>query len=358
MNNEVIPVISEYDSLLKEIRELQARIVELTALRDDLIYHICPALRARYEEKIGCIEREILAAKLYLKEKQRILEILQAQFNRREIVSLNKAEEAAGEEFRGYEEELHRKAEEQEEFRRRWKESQWEQHDSRAEEERKKQKEQERTAGANGDGENGGADGREDGESGKDQKDNDADGSGTGSEEAGNGHDGDDPDGEGGPSNGSGANNIVEELKRLYRKIVKRLHPDVHPNQTEREKELFNEAVAAYEAGDLDRLRAIWEELENGIDPEERFENKPEDLKKMRELVRTLQLRVQMLSAEIAHIRSEFPYTMKEFLEDEEAVERKRAELEKQLREIREADAKLAEFIEQVRQKVKDSWNS
>ena len=69
---------SEYEQLLEEIRELQARIAELTALRDDLVYHVCPALSAEYEEKIVSLERELIAANMYLREKQRIIEILQA----------------------------------------------------------------------------------------------------------------------------------------------------------------------------------------------------------------------------------------------------------------------------------------
>ena len=84
----------------------------------------------------------------------------------------------------------------------------------------------------------------------------------------------------------------------------------------------------------------------------------PEDLQKLRELLKTLRVRVQVLSGEIAAIRSEFPYTMKDFLENDEAVEEKRAELKKQLQEIRDADAKLAELIEQVRQKVKNPWQN
>ena len=351
MNTEVIPSQSEYEKLLQEVRELQARIVELTALRDDLRYHICPALQAKYEEKIGSLEREILAAKLYLREKQRILEILQAQLNRQEVVSVDDAEETAGEEFREYEEELRRKAREQEEFRKRWNETQWGQYDQDAGS--GEQTNGEGTgAGGNGDpeGENGGAEGENGGPEGE--------GSGYGS-----GSDGDDGGGtgsgeEGEQNGGRRPRNPVEELKKLYRMIVKRLHPDVHPDLTEREKELFNEATAAYQAGDLDKMRAIWEELESGTDPEERFENKPEDLQKLRELLKTLRARVQVLSGEIAAIGSEFPYTMKDFLENDEAVEEKRAELKKQLQEIRDADAKLAELIEQVRQKVKNPWQN
>ena len=132
MNEQIIPRQSEYEKLLQEIRELQARIVELTALGDDLLYHVCPSLRAIYDEKIGSIEWEILAAKLYLREKQRILEILQAQLNRQEIVSVKEAEEKAGEEFRQFEEDLHKKAEEAEQFNDRWKKTQWQRHEEEA----------------------------------------------------------------------------------------------------------------------------------------------------------------------------------------------------------------------------------
>lgn len=149
MNHEVIPKLSEYEALLKEVRELQARIAELTALRDDLICHVCPALRAVYEEKIGSLEREILAAKLYLREKQRILEILQAQLNRQEVVSVQEAEEKAGEEFRAYEEELHQKAQEEEAFRRRWSETQWERYDREAKDGGEEKEPGRRQSGAN-----------------------------------------------------------------------------------------------------------------------------------------------------------------------------------------------------------------
>ena len=45
----------------------------------------------------------------------------------------------------------------------------------------------------------------------------------------------------------------------------------------------------------------------------------------------------------------------KDFLEDEAAVEEKRAALQKKLQDLREANDRLAEYIEQMRQKVRDS---
>ena len=47
MEGNIIPTASEYEKLLQEISALQAEIVRLTALRDDLVYRICPSLRAR-----------------------------------------------------------------------------------------------------------------------------------------------------------------------------------------------------------------------------------------------------------------------------------------------------------------------
>ena len=131
---DIILSQSEYESLLEEIHRLQARISELTALRDDLIYHVCPALQAEYEEKIASLERELLAAEMYLRENQRILEILQAQMNQQKKPSYEEAKKKAREEFLKYEEELKRKAKEAEDFKEHWeKESRWSEHDRKGE---------------------------------------------------------------------------------------------------------------------------------------------------------------------------------------------------------------------------------
>ena len=325
---QIIPGESEYEKLLKEIRELQARIVELTAIRDDLLYHICPSLRAIYDEKIGSIEREILAAKLYLREKQRILEILQAQLNRQEIVSVKDAEEKAGEEFRRFEEDLHKKAEEAEQFNNRWKESQWRKHEEEAKRD------------SRGSGDRGGSTEEKAGNDSADNSSSKSGSSGTGNH--GCGSSGTDSHGNNSYDDDGDEDDFGEAAKKPGNPV----------------EELFNEATEAWKAGDLEKMQAIWEELESGRDPEERFEDTPEDLEKLRETLAKLRERVRRLTDEISHIRGEYPYTMKEFLENEEAVEAKRSELQKQLQDIRDADAKLAEFIEAVKKKVKDPWNN
>ena len=46
----------------------------------------------------------------------------------------------------------------------------------------------------------------------------------------------------------------TKECKRLYRAIVKALHPDLHPDLTAAQRQMFQNAVYAYENGDLETL--------------------------------------------------------------------------------------------------------
>lgn len=390
---DIILSQSEYESLLEEIHRLQARISELTALRDDLIYHICPALQAEYEEKIASLERELLAAEMYLRENQRILEILQAQMNQQKEPSFEEAEKEAREEFKEYEEDLKKKAKEAEEFKKHWEnESAWSEHDRKDKEEKqkrkeeqkqKKQQDQQKTAEDRADfskKKNARLDGeeedeetsddqgddtdhddpssdQEDGESGskkKKKKHNDSDRIGKDDDQDDDSEDNHDGGGEEGNAyeEEEGSDSPIKRLKRLYRRIVKRLHPDVHPDSTPREKELFNMAQEAMKSGDLEGMERIYDELSGMDAPEEKFEDTPEGIASLKGLVLKLRERLRILQREIDHIRSEFPYTMKSFLEDEQAVEEKRHELSEKLRNLREANEKLVDFIQKMKQQM------
>lgn len=362
MAESIILSKSEYDRLVEEIHQIQARIIELTALRDDLLYHICPALKAEYEEKIASLERELLAAQMYLQEKRRIIEILQAQMNRQKAPSMEEAREEAHEEFRSYQEDLKRKAKEAEDFRSRWeKESQWSAHDRKDREKNRNSGEDQRAEKTDSSQEAAGSHGtdssqetgdeqRKDGKKGreedwKDQSTSETGGKDQKSSEAG-GQDTESEEKEQSP---------VQKLKALYRKIVKRLHPDVHPNPTEREKELLNQASEAYQRGDLEALERIWDELSGADAPEEQFADTPEGIEKLKELLIRLKDRLTSLEKEIRQIRSEYPYTLRSFLQDEQAVEQKRRRLKTQLEKTREMDRQLAEYIEQLQKQIKFS---
>lgn len=358
MPDTIIPIQSEYEKLLKEMRELRARVIELTAQRDDLLYHICPALQAKYDENIGSVERELLAAQMYLREKQRIIEILQAQLNRQQKPSMKEAEKKAHEEFRAYEEELKKKAEEARSFREHWEnETQWSRHEQESSS-RKKESQcskygQESSAGKKT-GENGEKEAKSSSanridpeeESRKrigasdDVYDEDFDAEQGGEE---------DFDAEQG---GREDEDPIHELKRLYRQIVKRLHPDVHPDPTVREKDLLDRANKAYKAGDLEEMRRIWEELAGTEQPEESFEDTEEGRERLCELIKTLRKRCKALEEEIRHIKTSFPYTAKALLDDDKALEMKRQELLDRLAEVRAMFDKVDEYIAELKRRM------
>ena len=333
MADSIILSQSEYEQLLEEIHQIQARIVELTAMRDDLLYHICPALKAEYEEKIASLERELLAAQMYLQEKRRIIEILQSQMNRQKAPSMDKARKEAHEEFRSYQEDLKRKAKEAEDFTYRWEnENQWSSHDRTEKQSRR----QEKAGSVDSKKKNDNEQEREDSSAQADEKQF---------------QDGRDPGKQTGETEEKDQT-PAQMLKTLYRKIVKRLHPDVHPNPTEREKELLNQANEAYKLGDLEMMERIWEELSGADAPEEQFTDTPEGIEKLKEMLIHLKDRLAALEKEIRQIRSVYPYTLRSFLEDDAAVEERRQRLKKQLEETREMDRQLAEYIEQLQKEM------
>lgn len=364
MDNSIIEIQSEYDKLMEEIHRLKSRIVSLTALRDDLLYHVCPALEAEYEEKIAGLERELMAAYLYLNTYRRTIELLQAQINnRRKKVSVEEAEAQAQEEFRQAQEDINKKAEEAKKAREEWQGgSNWSQYDKETREQKKEESSQDSTGPKDSAGSEKTQEkshsakhesdedewermGREDEEENDSAKKDDQDGQGDD-----NSRDGDQANqqnGEGGSANKD--ESITAKIKRLYRKIVKRLHPDVHPNPTEREKELLNKAHEAYKKGDLDALQKIWEELAGADMPEDEYKDTPEDIARIKEVIKILQGLCDELIRQIQKIKGEFPYTMKSFLEDEEAVAEKRFMMSGELNDVREMCSKLVDEIEKLR---------
>ena len=58
----------------------------------------------------------------------------------------------------------------------------------------------------------------------------------------------------------------ADRIKELYRKVVRQLHPDANGEFAPRERELWHEVQAAYQARDLERLEAVAARVEIGGD--------------------------------------------------------------------------------------------
>lgn len=136
-----------------------------------------------------------------------------------------------------------------------------------------------------------------------------------------------------------------KKLKKLYRKIVKELHPDINPDVSQAQVQLFDNAVSAYKNGDLNTLRIIGEMV--GNNPlSEQHKDAMTQLVEERERLQGL---LKSIRESIDNIKSEYPYTMKDILEDTEKTEQKKQELENILEQYNELisiyKAKIEEMI-------------
>ncbi len=123
-----------------------------------------------------------------------------------------------------------------------------------------------------------------------------------------------------------------QELKRLYRKIVKALHPDIHPDISPEQLELFHHAVEAYKNGDLETLRIISAMLGDDIS----YMNNEDSISRLRKEKARLEEMIRSVRDSIAKIKQDYPYTMKEILEDEDKLAQRKAELEEILQHYTE----------------------
>ena len=135
-----------------------------------------------------------------------------------------------------------------------------------------------------------------------------------------------------------------KELKKLYRKIVKALHPDINPDVSQAQVQLFDNAVSAYKSGDLGTLRIIGEMVGNNPLPEQ-HKDAMTQLVEERERLQGL---LKSIRESIDNIKSEYPYTMKDILEDTEKTEQKKQELENILEQYNELISIYKSRIEEM----------
>jgi hypothetical protein len=146
----------------------------------------------------------------------------------------------------------------------------------------------------------------------------------------------------------------TQELRRLYRIIVKALHPDLHPNQSEGKMELFYHAVKAYEQGDLKAMEIISQTLSKDLAPDDEAGNQVFLMKEKKRLVELL----ESVKARIATIKTEYPYTMKAFVANTEKITERKAELEKLIKHLEEVMGSYTKRITELLEKTcKGKWH-
>ncbi len=313
--NDIV-VSEEYNKIREEIKLLMLEMEALLIERDQLLYHICPELKARYAEAIGDYQARAMYQELMILELKRRIEITRAALNREQTISEEEVDEQVKEEYQ----EFHQKVEE--EYRNT--ENAKEEYRSKEEKHEEYRKEWEKRYGDRYSDDNSDADDF-------DKEDS---------------RDGDDPS--------EKKKKKIPTLKELYRKIVKKLHPDVNPNATPREKELLNKAGIAYEEGDMVTLQEIYDEVYGGSKSEDILADDTVTLEQLKKLKIQLALRIKELLTEVEAIMGDFPYNKKEFLDDPEAVRKEQDKLKEKIETYEKEITRLRDMLEDLNRQIEE----
>lgn len=118
------------------------------------------------------------------------------------------------------------------------------------------------------------------------------------------------------------------KLKEIFRVLCKKLHPDLNPNQTEEEKDLFVRVKSAYDLNQLGELQKILLYFENS--KKEKLPLVSVDEK--RKQIRHLEENIAGLKSKIEQLKQSFPFTIEELIFDEEYILQRQEETKTQIK--------------------------
>lgn len=147
------------------------------------------------------------------------------------------------------------------------------------------------------------------------------------------------------PADGEGTpRQRMEEARRLYRSLAKKLHPDVRPEADELSGVYWDLVQKGYLRGDLQLLRTLENVVESagGAGAAGRASATPEA-----EETR-LTGAVAQEERRLAALKAGEPFTLKEQLEDEQWVAGRRAGMEKELAAVEEEIDKCNRFLDPI----------
>ncbi len=136
-----------------------------------------------------------------------------------------------------------------------------------------------------------------------------------------------------------------KELKRLYRNIVKNLHPDINPDVTSEQLKLLENAITAYKNGNIATLQIISAMLSDS-DISENTQDAMSALTEEKSRLESMLLNVRKI---IDKIKSSYPYTVKDLVTNSEKEQQYKEKLEGILNQyemlIKIYKAKLKEML-------------
>jgi len=132
----------------------------------------------------------------------------------------------------------------------------------------------------------------------------------------------------------------LKEIREIYHEIAKNIHPDLTPITKEIPSllDLFERATEAYRMNDLKLLKEIKFLVDMALD----------EVEAINMMIPDINDRISEVEEECDRIEKEEPYTYGKLLEDFEAVEKKKEELKKQLKEFRDYAAELSGQLDKM----------
>lgn len=126
---------------------------------------------------------------------------------------------------------------------------------------------------------------------------------------------------------------VRANIKRIYRKLMKILHPDVLETELGFEPELWEKAQDAYKRNDIDTLQMIEDIVGETV-------NTPLEAKEESELIdmaSRMELAIAGYQMKIGEIKKKFPFTEVDHLKNDAWVRARQAEIKKSIEEYQKA---------------------
>ena len=131
------------------------------------------------------------------------------------------------------------------------------------------------------------------------------------------------------------------EFKKLYRQMVFKLHPDLNPNQTKDEINLWHRVQLAYQGGDLEEIRSLIIILES----QDKTVELPSSKDILEKRKKGLTEQIQKIIGSISDMEKEFPFTIAKNLSDKEWVSSKLEEIGERIRHFEDKCKEYNELL-------------
>lgn len=134
---------------------------------------------------------------------------------------------------------------------------------------------------------------------------------------------------------------VRAEIKRIYRKLMKILHPDVIDPELGFDPDLWEKAQSAYKRNDIDTLKMIDDIVGDTVSTP--LEEKEES--ELIDMISRIELAISRYQMKIVEIKKKFPFTETEHLKNDAWVRARQAEIKKSIDEYQKSIVFMAALL-------------